>query len=166
VYLGTGLAPGTSIAFSLALTDANGNRFTVPVNYNVTAIDQRFTFTMVAITDDDNNNQALSAGERGELHVQLRNAGADQARGIVGVVSTTSGQVTIETGSTIYFGHIASGNNRCGSASASSAGTCYIQGTRVRLAAGTTPGTQLSFSIALEDEYGNRFTVPFTVTAQ
>lgn len=114
-----------------------------------------------AAVDDDNaggssgnGDGALNPGETIELSVTLHNAGSAQATGVTGVLSTSSGDLTILDGSGAWNPIPAGGDGAC------------LQPFLVQVS-GTAPhGATIPLTLAVTDQSGTRqLALQYTVTA-
>jgi len=171
VTLATSVTVGTIILFSLAIIDKYGNGSTVSYSYTVTAISQAFGAGTLAVVGDSNGDGKLSPGETGYLEVSITNTGAATALGVTGTLTTSASGVTITSGVGLNFsdisGGVSSGDTTCGVTSSSGYGLCGMSSSyypKVTLATTVAKGTVISFSLAITDKYGNKFTVAFSAS--
>jgi hypothetical protein len=167
VSLATSVATGTTITFTLAVSDQNGNKFTVSFSYAVTAINQAFAAGTLVVYGDTNGDGKLSPGESAQLKVSIQNTGTSKALGITGTLTTSTTGVTITGGTGLQFGDINPGLSACGVIGTLGAGSCASGSTyypTVSLATSAATGTTITFTLALKDQFGNVFAVSFSVT--
>ncbi|MBI2377806.1 MAG: hypothetical protein HYV07_27640 [Deltaproteobacteria bacterium] len=117
-------------------------------------------FESVSVSSDTNRDGELSPGESGGLSISIRNAGSAQARGVVGILSTTREGVTIGS-SNLYFGSVSGGSTSCGSTSSSGSGYCSPAPT-ISIDESVAAGTSLPFTLELRDSLGSTFSLDFS----
>lgn len=162
------LDSGTGACFSSTASGGTGAKTGTTTS---TSIQTGVPFTAetgtVTVLSDTNGDGKLSPGESGYLKVSITNTGTAQALGITGNLTTTTAGVTITGGTGLNFSDIDARSSACGTV-----GTTYYAGScsqpssyypTVTLATSVTAGTMISFSLALADEYGSTFAVPFSV---
>lgn len=76
------------------------------------------------VTGETNADGFLSSGEAGTISIELRNASPEILRNVTGTLSTSHGDVTITSGSELYFGDLAVRGSACGSSTPERAGDC------------------------------------------
>jgi hypothetical protein len=166
----TTIAAGTSIPFSLRVTDTYGTTISLAFNYVALAIDQRVSVSSVTVKADTNGDGKVSPGETGWLAIALDNSGTSDALGLTASLTTTLAGVTITNGANLALGTIRAGYSACATVQGATVGACYASSASsypsIAVSTAITVGTIVSLSLAITDAYGNKYSLPASITVQ
>jgi len=157
ILVGASVPNGTSLLFTLTISDALGDTQTRQFNMVVGSTNLSFTSTYSCISDT-NGNGVVNSGENFYLKFSLNNASLYYGSGLwMSFVEQGSNYLTIINSST-YFGNINGSNSACGTNANGSAGNCtlsYSSYNRFIVSASAPVGTNIHLVGTLKDSFGN-----------
>ena len=119
------------------------------IRFDIVVYGQNLVFEQVTVTNDNNGNGSLEAGESATLHVVISNAGNSSAPNITGVLSSTFPHLTVNSTSQ-SFGTIAAGEQASADFNVSLASTSpdgYTIDLSLDLLDGNGEHTEMEFEI-------------------
>lgn len=159
---------GVNIPFVINLTDSMGNNWSFPFEVPTAPPLVDLNISNVIIVSEQVANGRLSTGEYGHLQIKVKNTGTADSITTTGTLTVNNPNVSVSyySGNTkIYFGTIQKNSARCGYISGLS-GYCETSSgnPKIIIGPGVVAGTNLLFTLNLEDAFGNTYTKQFTMT--
>jgi len=155
---------GSTINFSITLTDNAGNSWTDTFPITVVASGASVGFSKFEINTDNNNDKKINKGESIKLKVFLKNNGSSKANKVRGTISSSSSHIfgmSFATNAPYYlngsssYDYINPGQEGCASSPA------YYP--VFNISSDTPDGTLITFTVTITDETNNTWTDTFTL---
>ena len=119
----------------------DGSKRISSTRFSVTVTDKAIKFSTIIISNDDNGNGILEAGETADFGIVLNNAGNEIAVKLNGTLKSNSQLITIDNNNADF-----------GSLAPNSSSTAYF---KVTLSNSATSNTDIPFELELTDKYND-----------
>lgn len=154
---------GSTITFTLTITDETNNTWTDTFTINVIASSAVIKYSRNDIYSDNNNNQQINAGESIKLKIYLKNLGSSKANKVRGTISCANSYISAlsPVTSVSYFDQSYNDYISAGNEGSPTSVSSYLS---FNVSVSTPSGTTVIFNVSITDESSNTWLDTFTIT--